>query len=65
VEDFEALADEIEAMEERVTDAIFTAIREQMRGDSEAAVELEKRLSKVRRSLRKAQKLLRTGSDDD
>jgi len=60
VSDFEGLADDIAALEARVTDAVFDAVRSQMRGeDPEGAKELERRLSKVRRSLQKAEHLLR------
>ncbi|HUY42568.1 MAG TPA: hypothetical protein VMU98_02260 [Acidimicrobiales bacterium] len=58
--DFEGLANDIAALEARVTDAVFDAVRSQMRGeDPEEAKELERRLSKVRRSLQKAEHLLR------
>ena len=58
--DFEGLADDIAALEARVTDAVFDAVRSQMRGeDTDAAKDLERRLSKVRRSLQKAEHLLR------
>jgi len=60
VSDFEGLADDIAALEARVTDAVFDAVRSQMRGeDTDAAKDLERRLSKVRRSLQKAEHLLR------
>jgi len=60
VSDFEGLANDIAALEARVTDAVFDAVRSQMRGeDPEEAKELERRLSKVRRSLQKAEHLLR------
>lgn len=62
--DLEGLADEIASLEARVTDAVFDAVRSQMRGDDlEGAKELERRLSKVRRSLQKAEHLLRRGDD--
>jgi hypothetical protein len=65
VESLSLLADEISSLENRVADAIFTALREQLRGDgAEQAKELERRLSKVRRSLQKAEMLLRGASDD-
>jgi len=65
VDNFDALADEVANLEQRVSDAIFDAVRAQMRNeDAPAAAMLEKRLSKVRRSLRKAEMLLR-GTDDD
>lgn len=60
-----ALADEISILEQRVADAIFDTVRAQLRStDDLAAKELEKRLAKVRRSLHKAQALLR-GVDED
>jgi hypothetical protein len=59
------LADEVSNIESRVADAIFTALREQLRGEgADEAKELERRLSKVRRSLQKAEMLLRGASDD-
>jgi hypothetical protein len=65
VASFEGLADEVAALEQRVADAIFDAVRAQLRGDSaEAAKDLERQLSKVRRSLQKAEHLLRRSEHD-
>jgi hypothetical protein len=65
VSDLERLADDVATLEARVTDAVFDAVRSQMRGENaEAARELERRLAKVRRSLQKAEHLLRHGGDD-
>lgn len=65
MESLSSLADEISNIEGRVADAIFTALREQLRGEgAEEAKELERRLSKVRRSLQKAEMLLRGVSED-
>jgi Mg2+ and Co2+ transporter CorA len=65
VTSFDELADEVAAVESRVADAIFDSVRAQMRDDdAEAAKELERRLSKVRRSLQKAEHLLRGASED-
>ena len=62
---YDDLADEVAAVESRVADAIFDSVRAQLRDDdAEAAKELERRLSKVRRSLQKAEFLLRGASDD-
>ena len=62
--DFSALADEIAALESRVSDAVFDAVRAQIRGDdADGAKELERRLAKVRRSLQKAEQLLRRGDE--
>ena len=61
---FEALADDIAAIEVRVSEAIFDAVRSQLRGGDEAAKEVEKRLAKVRRSLQKAEFLLRRQEPD-
>lgn len=59
------LADAIGSLEQRVADAIFSAVRAQLReDDGPAAHELEKRLAKVRRSLQRAEILLR-GYDED
>lgn len=54
------LADEIASVQSRVSDIMFDALRAQLR-DSKAdeAKELERRLAKVRRSLEKAETLLR------
>jgi predicted TIM-barrel fold metal-dependent hydrolase len=60
VTSFEELADEVARLEERVTDALFGAVRAQLRDqDADAAKEIERRLAKVRRSLVKAEALLR------
>jgi hypothetical protein len=59
------LADEIAEFERRVSDAIFDAVRSQLREESaDQAHELEKRLSKVRRHLRQAEGLLRDLDED-
>jgi len=66
VASFEGLADEVAALEQRVTDAIFDTVRAQLRGDgAESAKELERQLSKVRRSLQKAEQLLRRSNPDE
>ena len=62
--DFATLADEVAALESRVSDAIFETVRAQLRHDDGVAKELERRLSKVRRSLQKAEHLLRQESLD-
>ena len=65
MESFNTLADEVGALESRVADAIFDTVRAQLRSEgAEDAKELERRLSKVRRSLQKAEILLRGASDD-
>jgi Mg2+ and Co2+ transporter CorA len=65
VTSFGELADEVAAVESRVADAIFDSVRAQMRNDdADEAKELERRLSKVRRSLQKAEHLLRGASVD-
>jgi hypothetical protein len=59
------LADELAEFERRVSDAIFDAVRSQLREESaDQAHELEKRLSKVRRHLRQAEGLLRDLDED-
>ncbi|MFZ1061925.1 MAG: hypothetical protein WAN30_00425 [Acidimicrobiales bacterium] len=58
--DFEELANDVAALESRVADILFDAVREQLRGDAEGAAELERQLAKVRRSLLKAESVLRT-----
>jgi len=65
VESFDTLADEVGALESRVSDAIFDTVRAQLRSEGgDEAKELERRLAKVRRSLQKAEMLLRGASDD-
>jgi hypothetical protein len=60
VESFDELADEVASLERRVSDAIFDTVRAQLRNDdAESARELERQLAKVRRSLQKAEHLLR------
>lgn len=59
------LADAVSSLERRVSDIIFDAVRAQLRDDeADEAHELERRLTKVRRSLQKAEGLLR-GYDRD
>lgn len=63
--DFAHLADEIAELERRVTDAIFDAVRAQLRRDDpEGAKETERRLSRVRRHLQKSEHLLREQPED-
>jgi hypothetical protein len=65
MDSFDVLADEVAALEGRVADVIFDAVRAQLRDDgADEAKELERRLSKVRRSLQKAEFLLRGASAD-
>jgi len=65
VESFEDLANDVAAIERRVADAIFDAVRAQLRDeDAEAAKELERQLARVRRSLQKAEHLLRRSNAD-
>jgi hypothetical protein len=60
VESLDDLADEVAALERRVSDVIFDTVRAQLRNDdAESAKELERQLAKVRRSLQKAEHLLR------
>jgi hypothetical protein len=64
MDSFDSLADEIAQIESRVSDAIFDTLRSQLRDNDEAAKDLERRLSKVRRSLQKAEFLLRKEATD-
>ena len=65
MESLDDLADEVAALEKRVADAIFETVRAQLRSDeSEGAKELERQLSRVRRSLQKAEHLLRRVDGD-
>jgi hypothetical protein len=66
VESLEDLADEVASLERRVSDAIFDMVRAQLRNeDAQNAKELERNLSKVRRSLQKAEYLLRSQDTDE
>ena len=59
------LADAVSEVEQRVADAIFATVRAQLRdAESDDARELERRLAKVRRSLQKAEGLLRGYESD-
>jgi Mg2+ and Co2+ transporter CorA len=65
MQSFDELADEVSSIESRVSDAIYDALRAQVNADEpENAKELERRLSKVRRSLQKAEALLRGANAD-
>jgi hypothetical protein len=65
VESLNDLANEVAALEHRVSDAIFDTVRAQLRNDdAESAKELERQLAKVRRSLQKAEHLLRQSDAD-
>jgi hypothetical protein len=65
MESLDELADEVAALERRVADAIFDTVRAQLRSDEgDGAKELERQLSKVRRSLQKAEHLLRRSEAD-
>jgi hypothetical protein len=65
VESLDDLADEVAALERRVADAIFETVRAQLRNDdAESAKELERQLAKVRRSLQKAEHVLRRSDVD-
>ena len=66
MESLDDLADEVASLERRVSDAIFDMVRAQLRNDdAHNAKELERHLSKVRRSLQKAEYLLRRRDTDD
>ena len=66
MESLDDLADEVASLERRVSDAIFDMVRAQLRDDdADNAKELERHLSKVRRSLQKAEHLLRRHESDD
>jgi hypothetical protein len=58
------LANEIQAIESKVSELIFDSVRAQLRGEDDGAADVERRLSKVRRSLQKAEQLLRGASED-
>ena len=65
MQSFDELADEVSSIESRVSEAIYDALRAQVNADEPSdAKELERRLSKVRRSLQKAESLLRGTSDN-
>ena len=61
---YDDIADQIRAIETQVSELIFNTVRAQLRGDDSSALETEKRLSKVRRSLQKAEHLLRGAVDN-
>lgn len=64
MESLGALADEIAALEQRVSDVIYDALRAQVRGEnSQQAKELERRLARVRRNLCRAEAELRSSGD--
>ena len=66
MESLDDLADEIAGLERRVSDVIFDMVRAQLRNDdADNAKELERNLSRVRRSLQKAEHLLRRSDVDD
>ncbi|MEO9181785.1 MAG: hypothetical protein ABI298_09070 [Acidimicrobiales bacterium] len=65
MESYDELADEVSSIERRVAEVIFDSVRAQLRSDGAGeAKELERRLSKVRRSLQKAEHLLRGVVED-
>ena len=65
MESLKDLANDVAHVEQRVADVLFEAVRAQLRSsDDEVAKELERRLAKVRRSLQKAEALLRTSAQD-
>jgi hypothetical protein len=66
MESLDELADEVASLERRVSDAIFDLVRAQLHNDdAQNAKALESSLSKVRRSLQKAEYLLRRPDDDE
>ena len=65
MQSFDELADEVSSIESRVSDAIYDALRAQVNADEpEKAKDVDRRLSKVRRILQKADALLRGASAD-
>jgi hypothetical protein len=63
---FDDIADDIASIIVRTDDAIYQAVRAQLRGEGvEAAKEMERRLSKVRRRLREAEAMLREEVGDE
>ena len=59
------LADQIAEIERHIGDVIFAAVRDQLRGDDADARERERQLSRVRRSLAKAESVLRAMDLDE
>lgn len=56
-----AIADEVAALDARVGDLVYEALRAQVRGEEEeGARELERQLARVRRALTKGEQVLRT-----
>ncbi len=62
--DYASLADQVSALEAQVADALFDAVRAQLRGDAGSA-DQERQLARVRRSLVKAAAVLRALSEAD
>lgn len=61
---FHELADEISRLEARISDAVFDVVRAQLRGeDSERTKDRERQLARARRSLQKAEQILRHVDD--
>ena len=60
---FAELANEVAALEQRVSDAVFDTVRAQLRGDEDAQ-NVERQLARARRSLQKAEAILRGVMDD-
>ena len=62
---FSDLADEVASLEQRVSDAVFDAVRAQLRdGADDVARDVERQLARARRSLQKAEAILRGVSTD-
>jgi Mg2+ and Co2+ transporter CorA len=57
----EEIASDVDSLAQRVGDLMYDALRSEIRGgdDAEGAKELERQLGKVRRSLAKAEQILR------
>ncbi len=64
--EFSELADEVASLEQRISDAVFDAVRAQLRdGADSGARNTERQLARARRSLQKAEAILRETARSD
>lgn len=63
-EELDAIADAVAALDDRVSDLVYEALRAQLDSEDEGARELERQLARVRRALGRAESVLRTLGGD-
>ena len=63
--DLDALVERLDAVAEELADAAIAALREAMEAGSGPRVELERRITRARRSVERAASLLRGSAADD